>query len=89
MIIGNGNNNFSNQNTNFQNKFNTIKQANNQTSNDPYNSNMNRNHYTDVSNKDAMFEKSFQMLQERLDQGLISLDDFHKQCSRLNKLRQK
>ena len=43
----------------------------------------------DVMNKGDMADKSFAMLQERYENGLISIDEFTKQCEKLNKLRQK
>ena len=42
-----------------------------------------------VMNKNDMADKSFAMLQERYANGLISLEEFTKQCNKLNKLRQK
>ena len=88
MIIGN-NSNFNNQNNNFQNKMQAIKNSSeNMQPNNQYNNQV-KNHYTDINNKNAMLDKSFEMLQERLSQGLISLDEFHRQCNKLNKLRQK
>ena len=42
-----------------------------------------------VMNKNDMADKSFAMLQERYANGLISIEEFTKQCNKLNKLRQK
>ena len=42
-----------------------------------------------VMNKNDMADKSFAMLQERYANGLISIEEFSKQCEKLNKLRQK
>ena len=84
MIIGK-NNNFNN---NFNKHFNEIKtpsKTNNQTP-----SNMNEIHnLTNANNKNDMLDKSFAMLQERYNSGVISLEEFTKQCNKINKLRQK
>ena len=87
MIIGNDNN-FNNPDTNFKNKFNAVKQAQQNSINMNHNQ-VKTPQYTDVNNKNAMLDKSFDMLQQRLSQGLISLDEFNKQCNKLNKLRNK
>ena len=42
-----------------------------------------------VMNKNDMADKSFAMLQERYANGLISLEEFTKQCNKLIILRQK
>ncbi len=42
-----------------------------------------------VMDKNDMADKSFAMLQERYANGLISLEEFTKQCNKLNKIRQK
>lgn len=90
MIIGNNNNNnINNQlkpniNHKFNNQNNNINKKNNQWNN--------INHtpkYYNVNSTKDMHEKSFDMLQERLNNGLITLDEFNKKCNELNKLRQK
>lgn len=40
---------------------------------------------TNVLDKNEMRDKSFQILQDRLNKGLISIDEFNKQCNKLNK----
>lgn len=42
------------------------------------------NHSNPISNKD-MRTKSLAMLQERLDKGLITLEEFNKKCNALSK----
>lgn len=81
MIIGN--NNF-NENNNFQNKMNTIKENKQIFNNNPINP-TNTNQYKDVNNRNEMLEGSFNILKERLDKGLISYDEFMKQCNKLRK----
>lgn len=46
-------------------------------------------YHTDVTSKNEMADKSFEMLEERYKNGLISLEEYTKQCNNLNKLRQK
>ena len=41
--------------------------------------------HSNVLSKNDMHEKSFQMLQDRLNKGLISLDEFNKKCKELSK----
>ena len=45
--------------------------------------------YFNVSSKNEMTEKSYAMLQERYNNGLISLEEFTKKCQQLNKLNKK
>lgn len=45
--------------------------------------------YKDASNSNDMLDKSMVMLQDRLQNGLISYEEFTKQCEKLNKLRRK
>ena len=81
MIIGN-NNNFNNDNNNFNNKFRAIKENNAVTS--PVMNN-DKNIYKNIYNSNEAVDKSFQILKDRLDNGLITLDEFNKKCSQINK----
>ena len=83
MIIGN---NSFNQGNNFQNKMNAIKNNARKIRHNGMN-NENINKYKDINNQNEMIDKSLAMLQERLNNGLISLNDFQKQCEKLGKLR--
>lgn len=40
---------------------------------------------TNVLDKNEMRDKSFQILQDRLNKGLITIDEFNRQCNKLNK----
>ena len=83
MIIGN--NNFNSNDNNFKNKMNAIKEnANNFTSNS---NSINTNRYKDINNSNEMADRSLDMLQDRLNRGLISYEDFQKQCAKIGKLR--
>lgn len=98
MILGsnNGNmpqnprgNNFSSFNERFQmvkkneekRMENLNKQPKSFTPNDPLMKQYN------VSNRNDMREKSIAMLEDRLHKGLISLDEFNKKASQINKMR--
>ena len=41
--------------------------------------------HTNVMSKKEMNEKAFSMLQDRLNKGLISMDEFNKKCAQLGK----
>ncbi len=83
MIIG--------KNTNIQPKNNFINNPN--TQNNPMNqtkpmTNLNpTSQHTNIMNKQEMNDKAFSMLQDRLNKGLISIDEFNKMCSKLGKIK--
>ena len=96
MIIGNNNNgnNFNNifndrqvqENTNFNRKMNQIKDNNENTIyNNPFIEDINSMQHSDPTSRDNMRDKSLAMLQDRLEQGTISLDEFNKKVSEINK----
>ena len=95
MIIGSNNNKNSNNTpnftSNFEERFNTILEEGikNQDRINPFAVDNNAKQYNNPLNKNEMADKSFAMLQERFNNGLISLDEFNKKCRELNKLRQK
>ncbi len=96
MIIGNNNKNNLNGNqqnftSNFNERFNTIvNEAEKSKNNMPYFAeDTHKKHYSDVNSKKEMSDKSFAMLQERLNNGVITLEEFNRKCNKLNKLRQK
>jgi len=78
MIIGNNN---------FKNFGRKINPTDNSIS--KLNLNTEESKYKDVNNTNEMYEKSMIMLQERFKKGLISYEEFTKQCEKLNKLRRK
>jgi len=82
------NNNFTQS---FDKKFNMIKDQakKNSTIINTYATDNNTMQHSNVMSKSEMADKSFSMLQERYNNGLISLDEFNKKCVQLNKLRQK
>jgi len=89
MIIGNNNNNsFPSEQERFNRRMNTI-QENNQKNNNWHLIDNNPLKKYDVTNKNDMADKSLAMLQNRLNNGLISLDEFNRQCLQIEKQRQK
>ena len=82
MIIGN--NNFNSNNNNFKNKMDAIK---NNSLNLEHSNINNTNKYKDINNQNEMIDRSLEILQDRLNKGLISHDEFQKQCAKLGKLR--
>ncbi|MBQ6323271.1 MAG: hypothetical protein IJI22_00375 [Bacilli bacterium] len=45
--------------------------------------------FYNINSKSDMADKSYAILQERYNNGLISLEEFTKKCQQLNKIRQK
>ena len=90
MIIGNNKKKKKKPNftSNFDERFQTIVNENKKNNNNS-NFNENINNYSDVNNKNDMTNKSFAMLQERYNNGLITIEEFTKKCNQLNKQRQK
>jgi hypothetical protein len=82
------NNNFTQS---FDKRFNMVKEQAKKNARviNTYATNNNTMQHSNVMSKSEMADKSFSMLQERFNNGLISLDEFNKKCSQLNKLRQK
>lgn len=90
MIIGNRSNNFNNQSNNFQNKWNNINEHN---ENRPkpkniFNKDITEHKYANAANSQAMHDKSLAMLQSRLDNKLITTEEFNKKCAELNKIQE-
>ena len=96
MIIGNKNNNPNPMNNNsgytqsFETRFNTIKEENKKNANNltPFKENPKAKAFSDPTNKNGMADKSLAILQERLRNGTITMDEFYKQCQKLGKFRQ-
>ena len=88
MIIGN-NNNIPSFNTNFDQRFNTVKEnaMKNKDSIGPMNESPSTMIHSDVTSKSEMNEKAFAMLQERLRNGLITVEEFNRKVNELNRRR--
>ena len=89
MLIGNNNigkQGFVSNNRQMQEK---INENNIHTNQSPIVSPMNEKAstmiHTDVMNKNDMYNKSFAMLQERLNNGTISMEEFNRKCRELGK----
>ena len=91
MIIGNNNigkKNFISNNNLSQNKTNNNQQNTfNQKKNilNPMNENTSSFMHSNIMNKDEMKNKAFAMLQERLSNGTISIEEFNRKCHELGK----
>ena len=83
MLIGN-NTNFNNDNNNFNNKMRVIKEN---TTNSNIIKNNDTNMYKNITNTNETSDKAFQILKDRLDNGLITLDEFNQKCNKINKTR--
>lgn len=83
MIIGKDNN------SNFNNRLNTIKQNNNNKTSINQNHQIEIMQHSNVMSKNEMADKSFSMLQERLRNGTISIEEFNKKCIQLGKQSKK
>ena len=82
MIIG--------KNTPMRNQnFNENFKRNDQNKPNPMNqtSPINTMQHSNIMDKDEMKERSFNMLQDRLNKGLISLDEFNKKCRQIGKIK--
>ncbi len=93
MIIGNNNNenkfrdnNFLDNDT-FNNQFNDYKENSKMQHKNIFVKDLKDQKYTNVNNKDDMYDKSLAMLNDRLKNGLISFDEFNKQVNLLAKRR--
>ncbi len=87
MIISKNNDAF-NQNTNFEKKFNHLKEQNDKlklNKKNPFVEDIKTINYANPTNREEMRNKSLSMLQERLDKGLITLEEFKKKCNALRK----
>ena len=91
MIIGNNNigkknfisNNNLSQNKTDNNQHNTFNQKKNILN--PMNENSSSFMHSNIMNKDEMKNKAFAMLQERLSNGTISIEEFNRKCHELGK----
>ena len=90
MIIGNGNNKM-NGSSNFDQRFHMIQEEGDKNRNrrNPFTISQPTNQHPDVMNQKEMTDRAFNMLQERLQNGTISIEEFNKKCEQLNKMRRK
>jgi hypothetical protein len=84
MIIGNDNN-F--KKTTFDQKLNQVKENNDLYTNsnvNPFVEDVNSMTYNNASDTENMNNKRLAMLHERLEQGLITVEQFSKECKKIN-----
>ena len=84
MIIGNNTNI---KKTSFNQKLDQIKDNNNIYSSskvNPFVDDVNSQKYNNASDTKNMNNKRLAMLHERLDQGLITVEQFSKECKKIN-----
>jgi len=84
MIVGN--NKPINTNNTFQRQFDAVRENAGKTKAQPYSSTDYLKSF-DISDSKSMADKSFMMLEERLSNGTISLEEYKRQCEKLNKIR--
>lgn len=75
---------------NFENRWNQIKEYNNQRPQQQRNvfvKDIKEQHYADSSNTKEMHDRTLALLHDRLQQGTISLEEFNKQCAQLSKMK--
>jgi len=94
MIIGSNNqNNFNNplnEDNQFKTRMDNIKLANElNTYNDGLIDDVNSTRFNNPLDRDQMSDKTLAMLHDRLSKGLISMEEFNKQCNELAKKRNK
>lgn len=85
MIIGNNNNLPHNQNILFNGKNSDDQSETSLQDSDMMREKNRALQHTDVMSKSEMKDKSFAMLQDRLNKGLISMEEFNKMCNLLGK----
>ena len=87
MIIGNNNQNL---NTGLNHKYNTnLHTNNNSNNNNIFEADKKALKNGNIFSKNDMADKSLAMLQERYNQGLISIEEFNQKCAQLNRQRNK
>lgn len=85
MIIGNNFNNPNQQSNRFHNNFKRVQNQSNKTN--AFVKNLSSMAHTDASNRNDMYEKTMALLNERLQNKQITMEEFRKQCEALGKRR--
>ena len=86
MIIGNNFNNPNQQSNRFHSNFKRTQQSSNNKTN-AFVKNLSTFSHTDAANKDAMYDKTLALLNERLQNKQITMEEFRRQCETLGKRR--
>lgn len=83
MIIGKNNNqNLTNPNNTFNERMKAIQKNSERLERPYYHDDPNKSY--DILNKNDMKKKTFAMLEERLRNGIISTEEYNRQCQKLN-----
>lgn len=83
MIIGNNNNNNNFNNNNFENKFKKYQDNTQNHTGNIFVKDIKQHVYGDPTSSNDMNDKALAMLNERLQNGLITLEEFNKKCQEI------
>lgn len=90
MIIGKNFNNHQAQTQRFNENFQRLQNQNKQMNNtNGFVKKLSEHKHVNPTNANAMHDKTLALLNDRLQKGQISIEDFNKQCQQLGKLRNK
>lgn len=90
MIIGNNFNNSQAQSKRFNDNFNRLQNQNKNLNNsNGFVKDLSQQSHVNPTNKQDMRDKTLALLNDRLQKGQISMDEFNKQCTQLGKLKNK
>lgn len=90
MIIGNNFNNQQAQAKRFNDNFNRMQDQNKRLNNsNGFVKDLSEHKHVNPTSKQDMQDKTLALLNDRLQKGQISMDEFNKQCTQLGKLRNK
>ncbi len=74
-----------NSNKNLKNKW--LREEKEENKKNIFTNDLSAYKYASPTNNDAMYDKSLAMLNERLEKGMITLEEFNKKCASLGKKR--
>ena len=90
MIIGGKNNSFPSEQERFNTRMNQVTENSQKNQTNKWNLiDSNPTKGFDVMNKNDMADKALGILQDRLNNGLITMDEFNRKCEQIRKQRLK
>ena len=90
MIIGNNFNNQQSQSQRFHQNFQKLQNQNKMLNNtNGFVKDLSQHQHVNPTNSSDMHDKKLALLNDRLQKGQITMDEFSKQCRQLGKLRNK
>ena len=90
MLIGKNFNNQQAQTQRFNENFQRLQNQNRKMNNtNGFVKNLSQHQYTDPTRTNDMHDKTLALLNDRLQKGQISMEEFNKQCQHLGQLRNK